>query len=174
MAFEVGEEDPVRRISVGISSGKKSSLTPEETDEDDETETTSTTSSSKKTTRSSGKDTTTTDDDDDDSDAENLTDERPRDEQTTEASDETSQLCTTSEESDAYVFAREHNLTTMSTCEEAQLDQLLLRKHAAKILVNFAQTVLGLERNPDLLCSFTDMNDEDKEMNYYALTACQL
>lgn len=82
--------------------------------------------------------------------------------------------CTDSEMQAAYEFAFEHNLTTMINCKSANLEDMLLRKHAAKMIVNFAINVLG--KQPDLTrkCVFADMIGEDLEMQQYATAVCQL
>lgn len=82
--------------------------------------------------------------------------------------------CATTEDNDAYVFAKKHGITTMPTCKKANLDGLLLRKHAAKMIVNFAKNILKKQPDTTRNCVFSDMAAEDGEMNQYALEACQM
>jgi len=62
----------------------------------------------------------------------------------------------------------------MPTCKKANLDGLLLRKHAAKMIVNFAKNILKKQPDTTRNCVFSDMAAEDGEMNQYALEACQM
>ncbi len=82
--------------------------------------------------------------------------------------------CSDDETNNAYVYARWLNITTIQSCTEAQPDGILLRKHAAKMLSEFAISVLWRSLNSEILCEFSDMKQEDEEMQYYAETACQL
>lgn len=83
-------------------------------------------------------------------------------------------VCTDTDDLTAYAFAYQYEITTMPSCGEANLGGYLVRKHAAKMMSNFAMNVL--EKTPDTtkVCSFTDMGDEDEEMQHYAELACQL
>ncbi|MEI8091371.1 MAG: S-layer homology domain-containing protein [bacterium] len=62
----------------------------------------------------------------------------------------------------------------MPTIQQANIEGKLLRSHLAKMLSVYATTVL--EDTPDTTtnCSFTDMKNQSKEMQYYAVVACQL
>ncbi len=92
-------------------------------------------------------------------------------EEDNDASDGT---CEEAEYNEAYVFGFAHSLTTLSSCQEANMDGLLLRKHAAKIMSNYAVNVLWKSPDTEKVCNFDDMWDEDEEMNKYVRIACQL
>lgn len=82
--------------------------------------------------------------------------------------------CPDAEIQSAYEFASYYALTSMGTCKSANMDGTLLRKHAAKMVVNFAIHALGKTVDTTRKCTFNDMGNEDAEMNWYATTACQL
>lgn len=82
--------------------------------------------------------------------------------------------CRDSETQNAFVFARMKGITTMPDCQSAQMGGFLLRKHAAKMIVNFAKNVLGKEADITRICIFNDMPGEGIEMQQYAIEACQL
>lgn len=82
--------------------------------------------------------------------------------------------CGNTEYDNAYAFAKQYSITTMSTCQKANMDGVLLRKHAAKMIVNFAKNILNRQPNTSVKCSFSDMANENEEMIGYALEACQL
>lgn len=42
------------------------------------------------------------------------------------------------------------------------------------MIVNFGKNVIGINANTGVNCNFTDMDDEDTEMQYYAIKACQM
>ena len=44
----------------------------------------------------------------------------------------------------------------------------------AKMLSNFAINSLGMQADTGKVCNFTDMGTESKEMQFYAILACQL
>ena len=44
----------------------------------------------------------------------------------------------------------------------------------AKMMVNYAETVLGKTADASLPCSFTDIADQSSELKGYILKACQL
>ncbi len=75
----------------------------------------------------------------------------------------------------AYLFAYENGITTIKNCIAAGLDGNLIRSHMAKMVSQFAIKVLKMK--PDTKktsCTFPDMNNESKEMQFYATIACQL
>lgn len=82
--------------------------------------------------------------------------------------------CADQEYQIAYDFAHSYEITTLPSCQEANMDGTLLRKHAAKMMSNYSINVLG--QNPDLsrVCKFSDMTNEDEEMLSFATLACQL
>lgn len=75
---------------------------------------------------------------------------------------------------DAYLFAYQASITTMPTIQKAKLDGTLLRSHLAKMLVQYAVGILDKKANTNAVCSFIDIKDQSPEMQYYAITACQL
>lgn len=42
----------------------------------------------------------------------------------------------------AYDFAFKYSITTAPSCEEANMDGILIRKHAAKMMVSYVMNVL--------------------------------
>lgn len=82
--------------------------------------------------------------------------------------------CTDTEFNDAYSYARALNITTMKDCMAAMMDGKLLRKHAAKMLTEFAMHVFKRVPDESRACTFSDMATEDKEMQKYVKAACQL
>jgi hypothetical protein len=77
-----------------------------------------------------------------------------------------------------YLWARENNITTMDTLEEANPDGLLTRWHMAKMVVNFAQNVLWRSiptTYPDK-CNWKDKESdrESPEIKEFAKKACAL
>ncbi len=56
----------------------------------------------------------------------------------------------------------------------ADMDGLLIRSNAAKMITNFVMNVM--DRKPDTTkqCAFTDMANQSAEMQKYAVLACQL
>jgi len=85
-----------------------------------------------------------------------------------------SKQCTDPEYQLAYDFAHSYDITTMPSCQEADMDGVLIRKHAAKMMSNYSMQVLG--HSPDLskTCDFSDMINENEEMKSFAILACQL
>ena len=83
-------------------------------------------------------------------------------------------ICTNQEYMLAYTFGFENGITTKEDCVEADMDGLLIRKHAAKFISNYAMNVLGKTRDTTKVCEFTDMEGESLEMRTYAILACQL
>ena len=54
----------------------------------------------------------------------------------------TMDTCADQEVQSAYEYAFEHGITTMSTCVRARTSDYLTRGQTAKMMVNFATTVL--------------------------------
>jgi len=74
----------------------------------------------------------------------------------------------------AYLYAYRAAITTVWDINRADMMWLLLRKHMAKMISQYAINVLKMTPNEDIQCNFTDMWDEDIEMQESAKTACQL
>lgn len=83
-------------------------------------------------------------------------------------------VCLDQEYQAAYTFALQYSITTMPTCLTANMDGLLIRAHAAKMISNYAMNVLKQEPNTDKVCTFNDMDEQPLEMQTYAQIACQL
>lgn len=65
-------------------------------------------------------------------------------------------------------------MTTMPSCAQAYMDATLSRKHAAKMISEFAINNMGKQADTTKNCSFVDMNNESQEMREYSALACQL
>ncbi len=74
----------------------------------------------------------------------------------------------------AYQFAYRIGVTTMPTIQQANVEGKLLRSHLAKMLSVYATEVLEDKPDTTTNCSFVDMKKQSKEMQYYAVVACQL
>jgi hypothetical protein len=75
---------------------------------------------------------------------------------------------------EAYVFAKDIGITTMSTVDTANLEWTLIRSHMAKMISNFAIKIMQTSINTWINCSFGDMNKQSQEMQTYVNLACQL
>ena len=72
------------------------------------------------------------------------------------------------------MFARAHSITTMETCKKARMEETLLRRDAAKMMVNFAINILGKKADRTRKCEFTDLAGLTTEEQNYIKTACEL
>jgi len=72
----------------------------------------------------------------------------------------------------AYQYARYYNITTMSF-EEVDLYWSLLRKHFAKMIVNFASWTMGLWDIVNTWCVFDDVDWQSEELRSYMQLACE-
>jgi hypothetical protein len=79
-----------------------------------------------------------------------------------------------SELNQAYQFAFEYWITTQSTIQKANMGGVLVRSHMAKIMTNYAITVLGKVPNTWVVCEFKDISHETAEMKFYTKLICQL
>jgi len=75
---------------------------------------------------------------------------------------------------EAFSFAYTHNITSQCPITKANVNGKLLRKHAAKMVSQFALTVLGKKPDSLAICEFNDISNETPEMKYYAKLACKL
>lgn len=75
---------------------------------------------------------------------------------------------------EAYTFARQVGITTMSTIEQANMTGKIIRQHLAKMITNFAIQELEKRPNTGMICDFGDMTSSTKEMQLYSKLACQL
>ncbi len=74
----------------------------------------------------------------------------------------------------AYEYAHTIGITTMETIEDANMNGKLIRSHMAKMMVNYAEDVLGKTPDTTKECEFTDTDNQSEEMKWYILEACQL
>lgn len=86
----------------------------------------------------------------------------------------TSGLCTSEDMSEAYAFSYKNGLTTMQTCEKANMYGQLFRRDAAKIISNYAINILNKLPDAKKKCLFNDMESMNEEYKKYATLACQL
>ena len=80
----------------------------------------------------------------------------------------------TTELQSAYNYAHDISITTQPTIDAANMYGSLIRAHMAKMMVNYAEGVLGLSPNEWLTCNFTDIDDQSTELKGYIKEACQL
>ena len=74
----------------------------------------------------------------------------------------------------AYTYACGIWITTMPDIDSADMTWPLLRKHLAKMISEFSIKVMWSEIDYSKDCSFNDMANESKEMQYYAELSCRL
>jgi len=74
----------------------------------------------------------------------------------------------------AYLRAHAYGITTMPTIQQANMTGYLIRKHLAKMISEFTLQFVGIKPDTSKPCNFPDMKAETKEMQYYAVLACQL
>ena len=80
----------------------------------------------------------------------------------------------TDELKSAYNYAHTIGITTQSTIDDANMYGSLLRSHMAKMMVNYAKTVLGKTADTSLTCKFSDIGDQSAELQWYIKQACQM
>lgn len=78
------------------------------------------------------------------------------------------------ERNNAYQRAYKLWITTISPIQEANLEWVLYRKIAAKMISEFALKVVWLIPDETRICTFTDISKEDPELQYYMKLSCQL
>ena len=64
----------------------------------------------------------------------------------------------------AYAYARSINITTMPSIDAADMNGKLIRSHMAKMMVNYAQEVLGKTADTSLSCNFSDVANQSEEL----------
>lgn len=74
----------------------------------------------------------------------------------------------------AYQYAYSIGITTMPSIQQANINGSLIRAHMAKMMVNYAKEVLGKTANTNIICVFTDTDDQTSEMKWYIEEACQM
>ncbi len=75
---------------------------------------------------------------------------------------------------EAYLFAKELNITTMPNIEEARIEDTLTRAEFAKMISNYAINILDHTPDKSKLCEFKDLDEVNGELAEYVITACQL
>jgi hypothetical protein len=74
----------------------------------------------------------------------------------------------------AFSFSYSMGISSQCPIQTANLPGVVLRKHAAKMISQFAINVLGKKLDATKKCNFTDMWGETLEFQRYAKIACQL
>lgn len=74
----------------------------------------------------------------------------------------------------AYDYAYGVGITTQSSIDTANLYGQLTRGAMAKMMVNYAQEVLGKTANTSVECNFNDVANQSPEFQGYIVDACQL
>jgi hypothetical protein len=74
----------------------------------------------------------------------------------------------------AYDYAYEIGITTQGSIDSANMYGQLIRAHMAKMMVNYAEDVLGLTPDTSEDCAFTDVASQTDELQGYIVDACQL
>jgi hypothetical protein len=65
-------------------------------------------------------------------------------------------------------------ITTTETIETADILGSVSRKHMAKMISQYASNVMKMKPDMTKKCTFTDMKSETKEMQDFAIKACQM
>jgi len=79
------------------------------------------------------------------------------------------------EERQAYNYAYQNGITTMSSINKADMWWNLTRIAMAKMLSNYAINILGLNPDTSKYCNFSDVSSSlDYQYDYWVLKACQL
>jgi hypothetical protein len=83
-------------------------------------------------------------------------------------------VCATNDEyKTAYDFAYKNKITTQ-ICDETNMDTVLIRAHAAKMMSNYAMNVLDRQPDTKKKCLFDDIDSQSEEIQQYIIIACQL
>ena len=81
----------------------------------------------------------------------------------------------TAELEEAYNYAHKNGITTMSSIDNANMFGTLTRVAMAKMIANYATTVLWLEADTSAKCTFTDVTAAlDAQYDNWVTNACQL
>ena len=75
---------------------------------------------------------------------------------------------------DAYAYALEKQITTMPSIDQANPYGAAYRSHMAKMISNWATSVLDLKADEDAKCLFIDTYNESEELKGYIKLSCQL
>lgn len=74
----------------------------------------------------------------------------------------------------AHTWAYHLWITTIPDIDKANMDGLVYRKTAAKMMSEFAIKIFGCKPDRSRKCEFTDISNEIKEMQGYIILSCQL
>lgn len=74
----------------------------------------------------------------------------------------------------AYLYAYQIGITTMSTIQTANMEGPVIRAHMAKMMVNYAIKVLNKKINTWVNCEFKDIQNQTSELKNYIKWSCQL
>jgi hypothetical protein len=74
----------------------------------------------------------------------------------------------------AFSYSYSMGITTQCPIQAANPGWLVLRKHIAKMISQFAINVLGKDVDPKKKCDFIDLKNESAEFQRYAKISCQL
>lgn len=80
----------------------------------------------------------------------------------------------TSELQTAYNYAYSIGITTQGSIDSANMFGSLIRSHMAKMMVNYAKNILGIQPDTSLSCTFTDIANQSTELKGYIKEACQM
>jgi predicted transcriptional regulator len=75
---------------------------------------------------------------------------------------------------DAYNWAHDKGITTMSTIDNANMYGAITRAEMAKMLSVYATKVLGKTADTSKTCRFTDTDSVNSELRGYITESCQL
>ena len=74
----------------------------------------------------------------------------------------------------AYQRSYSVGITSMSSIQRANMDGTLLRKHAAKMISEYAIKIAGKKPDTTRSCVFTDLATQSDEMQFYMKISCEL
>gem|GEM_PF-3547926 len=74
----------------------------------------------------------------------------------------------------AYKYAYKHGMTTMWPIDKSELFKPLVRKEYAKMVSQFAMSILKLEPTVNTGCVFSDVAEESAEFQYFMEISCEL
>lgn len=75
----------------------------------------------------------------------------------------------------AYLYAYNMWITTMDNIFDANMEWNLIRSHMAKMLVEWAQNVMWLHVNTEIVCDFDDINGlQGQDLYDFVIQSCQM
>jgi len=75
---------------------------------------------------------------------------------------------------DAYFYAYNIKITTVSDIKRADMTGVLIRSHLSKMISEYAIKVLGKTPDTTRKCIFSDIKNQTAEFQKYAIMSCQL